>query len=231
MGSNGLDLLIDTSYGVLTIKNQFASDTTDRMEALSMYVNGTVSNITLHYENLNLTGTEGSDTITRPSYNIGSSQTMHGLGGDDVLTGSSYVDTLYGGEDNDTLDGLGGNDNLYGEDGDDMLIVGDGSDVLYGGSGSDIFWYAAQNTNSDTIADFNLDQGDKVDISDLLQGYDPLTHAITDFVQITTSGSNSILKIDADGGGNSFVQIATITGVTDLTDEAALVNSGHLVVT
>lgn len=56
-------------------------------------------------------------------------------------------------------------------------------------------------------------------------------HAITDFVQITTSGSHSILSIDADGGANSFVQIASIIGVTGLTDEAALVSSGNLVVT
>ena len=74
----------------------------------------------------------------------------------------------------------------------------------------------------------SLAQSDKIDISDLLQGYDPLTDAITDFVQITTSGANSILKVDVDGGANNFVQIATINGVTGLTDETALIASGHL---
>lgn len=109
-----------------------------------------------------------------------------------------------------------------------------GNDTLYGGAGDDIFVFEAENIASsiDTIADFNITtEFDRIDISDLLQGYDPLTHAITDWVEITTSGSNSILKVDTNGSGNNFVQIATITGVTGLTDEAALVTSGNLIVT
>ncbi|HSH93207.1 MAG TPA: cadherin domain-containing protein, partial [Roseimicrobium sp.] len=45
-------------------------------------------------------------------------------------------------------------------------------------------------------------------------------------------GSNSTLSVDRDGTGSTygFVQIATINGVTGLTDEAALVASGNLVV-
>jgi hypothetical protein len=46
----------------------------------------------------------------------------------------------------------------------------------------------------------------------LLYDYDPLIEAITDFGHITTSGSNSILFVDSDGGGNNFVHIATVTG-------------------
>jgi len=107
--------------------------------------------------------------------------------------------------------------------------VGSAVDTLYGGADANTFWFNAANTNSDTVADFSLAQNDKIDVSDLLQGYDPLTMAITDWVEITTSGSNSILKVDVDGGANNFVQIATITGVTGLTDEAALVTSGHLI--
>ncbi len=129
-----------------------------------------------------------------------------------------------------TLFGAAGNDTLYGGDGDDILIASDGIDSLYGGSGIDTFLFNATNTSSDTIADFSLAQGDKIDVSDILQGYDPLTDAIEDWVQITTSGSNSLLKVDVDGGANSFVQIATITGVTGLTDEAALVTNGNLIV-
>lgn len=84
----------------------------------------------------------------------------------------------------------------------------------------------------DTISDFNLSQGDKLDISDILFGYDPLTDAITDFLEITTSGSNSIVKVDLDGAGTSYAmqQIATINGVTGLTDEQSLVNSGTIIV-
>lgn len=70
-------------------------------------------------------------------------------------------------------------------------------------------------------------------MSGLLGLYDPLTDAITDFVQITTSGSNSSLFVDRDGLASiyGFTQIATISGVTGLADEAALVSSGNLIVT
>ncbi|PZQ43301.1 MAG: hypothetical protein DI551_12375, partial [Micavibrio aeruginosavorus] len=84
----------------------------------------------------------------------------------------------------------------------------------------------------DTIMDFNKKEMDKIDLSDLLQGYDPVTSAITDWVQIASSGKNTFsLSVDVDGGGDNFVQIATISS-TDrtLVDEQALVNSGHLVV-
>ncbi len=86
-------------------------------------------------------------------------------------------------------------------------------------------------TGIDAITDFSKANNDKLDLSDVLSTYDPLTHAITDWVEITTSGGNSIVKVDTDGGGNSFVQIATLTGVSSgMTDEAALVTSGHLIV-
>jgi hypothetical protein len=44
-------------------------------------------------------------------------------------------------------------------------------------------------------------------------------------VQIATSGLNTILSVDSNGGGNSFVQVATLTGVTE---DAVLVTSRHL---
>jgi len=80
------------------------------------------------------------------------------------------------------------------------------------------------------VTDFSTGQSDKLNLADVLD-FDPLTHAITDFVQITTSGSDSILKVDANGttGGVNFVQIATLQGVTGLTDEQALLNSGNLI--
>src|SRR5690606_5716107 len=111
-----------------------------------------------------------------------------------------------------------GDDVLYGEEGDDILYGGLGADVLYGFTGSDTFIFenVSAYTDIDIIGDFNLGQNDKLDLSDLLAAYDPMTDLITDFIEITTSGSDSILKVDADGGANSFVQIATLLGVTGL---------------
>ncbi len=55
-------------------------------------------------------------------------------------------------------------------------------------------------------------------------------HEATNFIQITDSGSDSLVRIDVNGGANSFVDLAILKGVTGLTDEAALVASGNLVV-
>lgn len=46
------------------------------------------------------------------------------------------------------------------------------------------------------------------------------------------SGSDTALSVDLDGTGSTYsmTQIATITGVTDLTDEAILFYSGNIIV-
>lgn len=74
-----------------------------------------------------------------------------------------------------------------------------------------------------------MSDGDKIDISEMLVGYDPLTDAITDFVQITDNGTNSYVFVDDDGGADNFIKIATLYGEIGLTDENALEASGVLV--
>lgn len=171
---------------------------------------------------LNIEGADSNESLYGTSYN-------------DVIYGHEGTDTLYGNGGNDTLYGGVGNDTLYGGDGTDTLYGGSGADTLNGGAGSDTFRFESGSafSNIDTISDFTTGSSDKIHIADLLIGYDPLTDLITDFVEITTSGSNSILKVDRDGtaGTYSLSQIATITGVTGLTDEAALVTNGNLIVT
>ncbi len=112
-----------------------------------------------------------------------------------------------------TADGV---DTLRGGDGDDLLIGGKGNDILYGENGADIFKFLNADVGVDSIKDFNLKQGDAIDISDILENFDPLTDSISQFVKISTQGKNSVLSVDADGGGNHFVALATIEGVKNL---------------
>ena len=95
-----------------------------------------------------------------------------------------------------------------------------------------VFKAASAYSAIDTISDFILAQGDALNIADMLTGYDPLTHALQDFVEISTVGANSIVSIDRDGAGTDygFVQIATLTGINGITDELALVTNGNLIV-
>jgi Ca2+-binding RTX toxin-like protein len=98
-----------------------------------------------------------------------------------------------------------GNDTLYGDD---------GADLLYGDAGADTFVFEdAHGFDNDQVADFNAGAGDKLDISDILDLYDYGVDDLLDFVKIEDSGSDSLAKIDADGGGDSFVTVATLLGV------------------
>ena len=148
--------------------------------------------------------------------------------------GNALANTLVGNGSDNTLDGGTANDILQGGTGSDILLGGDGLDTLTGGTEDDTFIFEATSAynNIDVVSDFNLGQGDALDLADMLSGYDLLADALTDFVQITNAGANSNVSVDRDGMGGAFgfVQIATLTGITGLTNEDALVASGNLIV-
>ncbi len=230
-GGDGIDLVIydnETARVVVDLTAYYGIDGGGGYDTLSSIEN--------------VRGSGYNDTI------VGSSgaNTLWGQGGNDILYGSYGGDTVYGGDGNDIiygdlqngtawdgndiLYGGAGNDTLIGSGGDDTLDGGAGNDTLWGGTGADTFILALGSV--DGIWDFNAAQGDKLDFSAILDGYytNPLTQAITDFIRITTSGNNSVVSVDQNGGGNSFVQVATLYNVTGLTDEAALQSGGNLVV-
>ena len=61
---------------------------------------------------------------------------------------------------------MAGRDTLYGAGGDDILTGGSGKDSLYGGTGADIFRYGATDLDArDSIKDFSISEGDKIDLS------------------------------------------------------------------
>lgn len=112
-----------------------------------------------------------------------------------------------------------------------ILAGGTGNDQLYGDNGLDIFDFDHLGTvNADTVFNFSTSL-DQIDLRDLLTSYDSLTELITDYVQITDFGANSEIRVDTSGAGSfgGDTLVATINGVTGLTDEAALVTSGNLI--
>ena len=145
--------------------------------------------------------------------------------------GTQASDVMTGTDQSQVIVGLGGDDTINAGMGDDVLYGGSGVDQLYGEAGADTFVFEMLSafSSTDSIHDFSVSEGDIIDISDLLLGYDPLTDAITDFVKITDDGSDSILNVDADGGADNFVQVAYIYNETGLTDEDALETSGNLI--
>jgi Ca2+-binding RTX toxin-like protein len=135
-----------------------------------------------------------------------------GNGADNLLTGNGAANSLSGGAGADTLRGAAGND------------------TLNGGTGSDTFWRATGSDGKDTIQDFATGSGgDKLDIGDVLVGYDSGDKA-TDFVQLAVSGGNTIVRIDANGaaGGFAYADAFVLVGVTGVTVDQ-LVANGNLI--
>jgi len=202
----------------------------------------------------NLLGSSYNDTLTGDA----NANTIEGGLGNDTLNGGAGVDTVsYSkataavtvdlslatsqntvGAGSDLLSnfenifGSAFADTLKGNAGANVISSGSGNDTLYGGLGADSFKFDVSAVgNIDTVKDFKLAEADKLDIRDLLVGYDSLTKAITDFVECTTSGANTIVKVDRDGAGATYgwQQIAVIENVTGLTDEATLKANGTLI--
>jgi Ca2+-binding RTX toxin-like protein len=224
--TNGYLHLVDTVTGDAITVNAGQTGSNTHESTVGSYVeqvtfddtNNTVWDLT---GGLTITGTSGSENLYGTAY-------------DDTINGMGGADNLYGNAGNDTLNGGSSAEYLYGGPGNDVLVGNGGADYVNGGAGADIFVFKAASAlgASVTIADFNTGDGDRIDISDVLSGhYNPLQDAIDDFVTMTTSGSNTLLKVDLDGTGGTYspTQIATITGVTGLNVDD-LVSSGHLLV-
>jgi Ca2+-binding RTX toxin-like protein len=140
----------------------------------------------------------------------------------DTVVGTSGIDTLSGFDGNDILVGRGGNDTLNGNANADMLLGGTGNDTLTGGTGNDIlaggtgadrFVFAETGAlNKDTIVDYSFVDGDRLDLAALLDAAYGAGQPIVGFVRGVQSGSDITIQVDADGGGNSFADVATLTG-------------------
>ena len=123
----------------------------------------------------------------------GGNDTVIGGEGDDILYGQGGDDILLGEEGNDILVGGTGDDTLIGGLGDDILIGGLGDDTLTGGDGADTFkWVDGDLDGSvDVIKDFNKDEGDKIDLSELFEGDDrSVDDIISQYVKVEDTDAN-----------------------------------------
>ncbi|GLU41180.1 retention module-containing protein [Pseudomonas sp. NBRC 100443] len=143
-------------------------------------------------------------------------------------------DTLEGGKGDDLLFGQGGNDTLLGGDGNDILFGGMGDDTLTGGAGADQFVWQKGEAGHDVIKDFNIGEGDSLNLADLLQGEhataDSLAQYLTFSVNATTSTTTiSVNPTGATGGATTqTIDLANVDLVAKYTDHhgGAIVSSG-----
>jgi len=182
--------------------------TTDSSTPSNNYIdiNTTWKSVISSSEIVGLNGTSGSDLVI-----ANASGTVLGNNGNDVLVANNA---------GNTLDGGSGQDLLLGGTGSDILIGGVGQDVLSGGAGADIFRWGAEpagTANADRILDYNFAEGDKLDLSSLLDAnFVPGTTPINNFVQVQQSGNDIVVSVDSTGSHNfaaSTAQTYTLVGL------------------
>ena len=132
--------------------------------------------------------------------------------------GNSIIGALIG---DNSLDGAGGND---------TLTAGFGTDTLTGGAGQDRFQINIVNDGVEEITDFQIGVGgDVLDLSDLLDSFNPGQSDPNDFVQFVNAGGDTTVRVDADGVANgvSFVDVAVLQNVM-LTNVVQAMIEGNL---
>lgn len=156
--------------------------------------------------------------------------------GQEVLVASSNLSSnqyaqyvgSFGRDRKQVLVGGAGNDHLVGGMENDIIVGGRGNDTLRGNGGSDLFVINSPNDGNDTIEDFNTAENDAIDISRVLVGTSSL---LTNYVQITNSGTNSYIGINFNGTGTTFTNMVLTLLNTHFTqnDLRTLVNNGNLI--
>ena len=201
-------------YGELYIQY---SDNDAIMLQGSVLSGGNISNVGEHFEEIVFSDNTSWD-LTQGLY----------------LRNNDTGRNLFGSNHDDTIIGGAGNDMLYGYDGDDILVGGGGDNHIWGGDGADTFKFTLESVGSgtDNIYDFDMSEGDVIDLRDVLDGiYEPGVDVLSDFVQFTNSGNSSIMSVDLDGAGtlHGWTQIATIHNNINL-DQNIMAANGDLLV-
>lgn len=148
------------------------------------------------------------------------------------LTGGQYTNDYvpaHGPDRQHVLLGGLANDRLVGGMEGDVLVGGPGDDVLRGNGGPDLFLFTGRDDGNDTIEDFDANGGDRIDLSRVLAGSSPW---LTNYLQLSSTSSNSTLRINPDGTGAPYNGMSlTLSGVV-LTpaDLVRLVENGQLLV-
>ncbi|WP_275042174.1 type I secretion C-terminal target domain-containing protein [Enterobacter hormaechei] len=87
----------------------------------------------------------------------------------------------------------------------------------------------AGNSTGDHWTNFSLTQGDKIDIGDLLVGWNGSASTLGNYVSVSQSGNNTVISIDRDGTGAAYTKstLVTLDNVQTTYDE--LVNQQHII--
>ena len=188
---------------------------------LDPYTGSTMSNITGHYGTLAIAA-DGSYTYTlNPGISLSTitskevfNYTLTDANGvkDTASLTIDMAPKFVSSEHNDVISGT-----AYG----DTLIY----QVLNTTAGN----ATAGNSTGDHWTNFSLSQGDKIDIGDLLVGWNGSASTLGNYVSVSQSGNNTVISIDRDGTGAAYTKstLVTLDNVQTTYDE--LVNQQHII--
>ncbi|OED84357.1 retention module-containing protein [Vibrio breoganii] len=142
----------------------------------------------------------------------------------------SVPTTVVDGDENTVLTGTSGDDELIGGDGADTLNGGLGSDILTGGLGADLFvWTDVDDGAQDVITDFNLIEGDSIDLTGVLDELvtnTDLDSLLQDFsvnqeLTATLLSNNEDVQIDFSSTPDTEKQSIVVKGLNSQLDYGA----------
>ncbi|WP_395950063.1 retention module-containing protein [Aeromonas mytilicola subsp. aquatica] len=172
-------------------------------QSVPLYLSGLTAGD--HALTLSAESSAGSSTLRSAEETLN----IHSQSGHDLL-GSDQSDWLFGST---------GDDRILGGLGDDVLRGGQGNDILTGGAGSDLFVWGSGDEGTaalpaiDTVTDFHPEEGDKIDLADLLKGVtdnsvDGLLGHLSASVTTGSAGLSDVnLSVSPAGDGQVTQQI------------------------
>jgi VCBS repeat-containing protein len=87
----------------------------------------------------------------------------------------------------------------------------------------------ASSVAGDHWTNFSLSQGDKIDIHDLLVGWNGQSSTLGNYLHVTTDGSNTVISIDRDGAGTAYTNTTLVTLDNVQTTYEELVSQNHII--
>jgi len=213
----------NTVYGDGETTGRVGMDLTNRW-SVAIVDNGGIDLIDLGSRGYDQMLNLGIETYSNLNGKIGNFSIARGTVIENVITGSGD-DTIIGNDADNRLESGAGDDQIDAGGGNDTLIGGAGADQLTGGIGADRFVYSSLSEAGDTVTDFDLAAGDRVDLGQLLLdiGYAGTTPLADGVVSLVAGSGGSWLAVTHNG---VTTQLAFLTGVSASANVADIIDSG-----
>ncbi|WP_039030050.1 Ig-like domain-containing protein [Leclercia adecarboxylata] len=96
-------------------------------------------------------------------------------------------------------------------------------------TGETLIYNVLSDNGGDHVSNFSLAEGDKIDISQLLVGWNGDRGTLGEYLQVNSSDGNTVISIDRDGTGTSYAPATLVTLDDVQTTYEELVNQNHII--